>query len=71
MPDPRDTSGGQFPSVEVGGRLMYEDYHGGLHSTQREAIEANAWINEGRGDNPCQRGLDIPDFIPGSDPRRR
>ena len=70
-PDPRDTSGGQFPTVEIGGKLYYLDYHNNPHRTQQEAIEANAGIEIAAGKQPCQRGLDIPGFIPMQDLLRR
>ena len=60
-----DTSGGQFPTVRIGNRTMYQDYHGGLHPTQHDAIESNAGIEIGMGRQPCQRGLNQPGFIPG------
>ncbi len=71
-PDLRDTSRGQFPTVEIAGRLFYLDYHNKPHPSQREAIEANAGIEIAAGRNPCQRGLDIPGFIPNpfNPPRR-
>lgn len=37
----RDISGGNFPSVEVGNRIMYPDSQRNLHSTPSEAISEN------------------------------
>jgi len=65
MADPRDTSGGHFPTVEIGGRIHYLDYHNFPHPTQQQAIQANASIRGAIEPSPCQRGLDIPGFIPG------
>jgi hypothetical protein len=54
-PDPRDTSGGQFPTVEIAGKLFYLDYRNNPHRTQQEAIEANAAIEIAAGRQPCQQ----------------
>jgi len=62
--DPRDASRGQFPTVEIGSKLYYVDYQGNPWPTLRQAIEANARIEDSEGRQPCQRGLDIPGFIP-------
>ena len=49
------------PRIRVGNRLMYPDYHGGLHSTEREMWESNASIEDREGREACQRRLDLPD----------
>lgn len=37
----RKPLGGGFPSIQVGGRTMYPDIQGELHTTPAEAILAN------------------------------
>lgn len=53
-------------TVEVGSRVMYVDYRGGLHRTRREMWEANAGIEEAAGRSACQRMLDDPPTSPAS-----
>jgi hypothetical protein len=38
VPDPKDISGGQYPSVRVGSHIMYLDNEGWLHPTPAAAI---------------------------------